>query len=241
MLASPRNFLRFLAALALTCSLAAPADAAVITQTQNQNFNVNTGVQNLSWNQFNPALGTLLSVEYFVNGTLTGSFQVQNQSANASITARNSQTFMFTQFLGAGAPAAFAGGTLAPISTTPLTDLAGTSIAPSSTQIFTLTGPQALTVPSTNLTPSAAYFTGLGTVNSNIEQLPSVNVTGGVFQVDMSGLNVNGIATLIYRYEDGIAAVPEPSTVAFAGFGLLAFAAKRFRSKKRAKSAPVAA
>lgn len=241
MFATPQTVQRFLAALLLSCSFAASADAAIITITQDRNFNVNLGAQVLNWNQFDSGLGTLLSIEYFVDGTLTGSFQVQNQSNTTVATARNSQSSLATQFLGAGAPAAFGGTALMPIDTLPPTDLVGTTIPVSSTQVFTLTGPQNLTVPLTNLTASAAYFTGLGTVNSNIEQIASVTVNGAQVSFDMSGLNVDGTASLVYRYDDGIAAVPEPSTVAFAGIGMLAFAAKRFRSnKKRAKAAPVA-
>lgn len=242
MLATPQMIRRFLAALVLACSFAASADAAIITQTQNNPFNVTTAPQTLNWNQFNAALGTLTSVEYFVNGTLTGSFTVTNSSTTSAITARNSQSVFLNVFTGAGAPSPFAGLTLSPISTTPLTNLVGTSIPASSAQVFTLTGPQALTVPSTDLTAfGAGYFTGVGTVSSDIEQIPNVTVSGGLFSVDMSALNANGIATLIYRYDDGIATVPEPSTVAFAGIGLVAFAAKRFRSKKGVKTAPVSA
>lgn len=240
MFATPKTVQRFLAAFVLCCSFAGSADAAIMTQTQNNPFSVNIGTQTLTWNQFNPLLGTLLSVEYFVNGTLTGSFSVTNFSTTAGITARNSQTSFLNDFQGPGAPATFTGSTLTPISTTPLTDAVGYvipfNVAGNFQQVFTLTGPQAMSVPLTNLTSSAAYFTGAGTVSSLIEQQPNVSVTGGVFAVDMSGLNTAGTASLRYTYDDSTRAVPEPSAVAFAGAGLIALAAKRFRNKKRAKA-----
>jgi hypothetical protein len=245
MFATPRTVQRFLAAVVLSCSLAGSADAAIMTQTQNLPFTINLATQPMVWNQFNPALGTLLSVEYSVAGIMSGSFTVTNLQTNAPITAQNSQNAIRNQFTGAGAPAVFFGTTVSPVTTTPLTDALGTvipfNLAGNYQEVFTLPGTQGLNVAATDLTASAAYFTGVGTVNSTIGQLPNVSVTGGVFQVDMAGLNTAGTATLTYRYDDGAAAVPEPSTVVFAGAGLVALAARRFRTKKAAKAALPAA
>lgn len=240
MFATPRTVQRLLAAVVISCSLAGSADAAIMTQTQTLPFSVNLASQAMVWNQFNPLLGTLLSVEYSVLGTMRGSFTVTNLQTNAPITAQNSQNALRNQFTGAGAPAVFFGTTVSPVTTTPLTDALGTvipfNVAGNYQEVFTLPGTQGLNVPLTNLTASSAYFTGVGTVNSTIGQLPNVSVTGGVFQVDMAGLTTDGEATLVYTYDDSTRAVPEPSTVVFAGFGLAALAAKRFRFKKRAKA-----
>jgi len=214
------------------------APAAIITQIQTRPFSISSEVQDFSWNQFNPMQGTLLSVEYYVDATLSGSFSVTNLSTFRSVTLRNSQNVFENTFTGAGAPAMFPGTTLAPIPTNPLTDTIGTVVPPSPNGNFVQTfsvspTPQPLSVPLINLTFASAYFTGLGTINSTITQFPEVNVAGSRFEVDMLGLVATGNARLIYHFDDTGRAVPEPNLVLLAGAGVATFVIMRFRRKTR--------
>jgi hypothetical protein len=238
---SSRTLGRVFCCLAIAFAIESrPANAAIITQTQTRSFSISSGAQSFSWNQFNPALGTLLSVEYRVDARLTGSFFVINLSTNQNITVRNSTNVFENTFTGAGAPATFLGSVLGPIPTSPVTNATGTVVpfSPSgvSVQTFVVTpSPQTMSVPLTNLTSSAAYFTGLGTVNSSLTQFPDVSVTGSAFGVNMAGLVSAGDATLIYRYDDSPLAVPEPSSLLLAGLGIGTFGLKRLRNRKLAR------
>lgn len=219
------------------------AQAAIITQTQVRPFSISAEEQIFSWQQFNPMLGTLLSVEYQVDATLSGSFSVTNLSTSRNVTLRNSQNFFENAFIGAGAPAIFPGTTLTPIPTNPVTDAIGTVVpfSPSGSfvQVISVSPtPQPLSVTLTDLTFASTYFTGLGTINSTIAQFPEVNVTGSRFEVDMHDLIAAGEARLIYRFDDTGRAVPEPSTALVAGAGLATFAILRFRRKAQLRIAP---
>lgn len=217
------------------------AHAAIVTQTQIQPFSVSFTEKSLSWFQFNPALGTLLSVEYRVDAELSGSFIVTNLHTIQSIRAHNSENFFDNAFIGPGAPPAFPGSVLTPIPTDPLTDSIGTVIPANSSgtafQVFTVSpSPQPMSVPLTDLTFASAYFTGVGSITSTVADFPDVEVTGGLFVVDMRGLVASGNATLIYRYDNMNRVVPEPNSAVMFGVGVVAFAVRRFRGKASRRS-----
>lgn len=238
MLAYPS--LRF-AALTLvfaTGLLASPrqSGAALIVE-QTQNFSLTgTTVHNLTWNQFDPSLGTLTNVLYSVNGVLSGSFNVTNSNLTETADVSESRNRFSTQFQGAGAPALFLGPQFTPIATTPPSGdppFGGSTIAANTMQQFVIsTDPEQvmehLDVP---LFGSAAYFTGLGTVSQNLSQSPAVTVTGANVSLDMGGVMTDGTATLIYVYETTV--IPEPLSVAFSGLLIGGGALVQYRRKRR--------
>jgi len=222
-------------AVLLVMGSARPADATLITVTQVRDFDINLGVQSLNWNQHDRWFGVLTSVLYSVDGELTGSFVCTNLSTLPA-TVRNSSNFFEIDFVGSTAPDTFPGSTIT-IPTSPLTDSVGTIVGPGVSQLFTIVGNPALVVPEVELISFIDYFTGTGTINSNISQTPQVTMSGDNFTVNMGNVRTVGTATLIYVY-DSSTAIPEPFTVAFTG-GIIGFGA--LAGWRRRRSAAVRA
>lgn len=218
--------------LCVTCIPVASANTLSISQT---NAFIVTGTSSpfsINWQQFDPALGQLTDVLFSISGSASGSFSLTNNDVEFSILASNPRDRLRFAFSGVGSPS---------LITSPATVLATVSpsmpftVQADTTDTFTLTSPQALTaVSGTSLFSAKAFFTGVGTVASTVNQSPLLTqTTDGITGTEnYSSLSSAGAATLTYVY-----AVPEPPAIMLAGLGVVgAVVADRTRRLRRTRA-----
>ena len=189
------------------------AAVPVIYLSQTNTFSVNPS-QTLSWNQFDPSLGTLTGITFEANSGLTGSFTVSNLGSS-SMNARRSQAENIFEFLGSGSPGLVFSDSLSPIVTTPVSNNTGTTIGAGQSQIFTIAAGQGLALPSTDFFSYATYFTGAGSVLSAASMAINITSTGASYIVNSDAAKTEGSAILTYIYQ-----VPEPSSGALLMLGI---------------------
>jgi len=214
----------------ITLFLSTACYAGTITQTRQ--FSISSEIQDMSWDQFNPSLGKLLSVEYRLHAMLSGSLFIKNLSEVQFATLENSKNIFENVFIGDGAPELFTGSSMIPIETVPTA--ASMRIAPGSTQMFIVPSNPApeLYVPLTDLTVWSSYFTGYGTISSTVAQYPEVIVTGSEFYADTSPIIAIGEAQLTFNYDNSPQTVPEPQTILISSLGFLgSFVYRKFKRK----------
>jgi hypothetical protein len=212
------------------------AQAVIIFQSQNYS-NVGSTAALLTWNKFDLNLGTLTAITLESTGTLSGSYDVDNLDVSdpATLTQNTTGRIRLT-FSGVGAPALINGSLISPLSTTP-TSTSGQTIAPSSSETFTLTsgfGANESTF-SSNQLANAAYYSALGggTFNSSLSRLVSLSVSGTDFDTHTATVVAGGTINLTYEYTPvGPAPIPEPGTWAAAALLVGGAAFARWRKRK---------
>lgn len=202
--------------------------------SQNYN-NVGATAQLLTWNKFDLNLGTLTKITLEEVGILSGSYSVTNGDVDpANLTANTSGRIRLT-LTGPGAPAFINGSLVSPISTSPAS-VSGTSIDPTSTQVFTLLSGIGVNESSfsSNQTANSAYYSAIGggTFGSSLSRLIIVGVSGADYSINTASALAGGTINLTYEYTPS-AAVPEPGT--WAAAALLAGGAAFMRRRKRVK------
>ena len=178
---------------ALYLSAFSGAHAAVLSISQTNNFvDVNaTNSPTLTWQQFNPSLGTLTGINFSVSGYLSGSFNVAAGAANVQVEDSSSR-YRFS-FDGTNGPGTVNSANIIPIPTTPQSDI-GYQIALNTNQTFTINNGNNLSYASLardwfNSPNFVTYFTGTGSVSSIVTQILSVSTTGGSYTLnsDLAG------------------------------------------------------
>jgi len=198
----------------LSCGIAAGQAQGSVTYDAAYSISADS-YQILTFNQFDPSLGTLTGISFQLTDVLKGSFIVDN-SAGSTATVRNSSDYGQFIFSGAGAPGTLNTSMLSPVPTTPATDFSGTAIPPTSSQTFNITT-TSLTTLNSDLSASASYFTGTGTVSGYVVDNFNVSVSGGSYSVDSVLTTASGLGSVTYYYS--VTPAPEPSTLALAGLG----------------------
>lgn len=203
--------------IASAMAISPPAFADTINQSQSFS-NLSDSSIPLTWNQFNPSLGTLTGISLIINGSTTGFFTVFNSDQIDPATLSNPKDRLRLTFTGSGSPTAQQ-TTQVGLSTTPPMPFV---LPQDSSASFSLSpDPQFLGSVTNSLFSFSSYFTGLGTLSSSLAQpftLTSDN--SGYTTVDYSTMFASGSVSLIYTFQ----AVPEPSTyVTFgiSGIGML--------------------
>ena len=213
------------------------AQAAIIFQTQNYS-NVDATAASLTWNKFDLSLGTLTAITLEATGILSGSFSVTNDDVDpANLTANTSGRIRLT-LQGPGAPAFINGSLVSPISTSPAS-VSGTSIDPTSTQVFTLLSGIGVNGSSlsSNQTANSAYYSAIGggTFDSLLSRLIVVGVSGADYSINTGSALAGGTINLTYEYTPvGPAPIPEPGTWAAAALLVGGAAFARWRKRKSA-------
>lgn len=223
-------------ALGLVASLALPAVAE--TSFQDKPYTVvgtsgTAATESLTWDKFDPTLGTLTGVSLSIGGTASGSVSVSNTDVDALNLFDFFNRVRLT-FGGTGSKPAAQTATNTALVSSPLIPTApGTySLAGESTQGFSLSpATQELSGLSNNLDAFLAYFTGPGTFTTSLIQLPAIaSSNSGFTTIDNSGLSAYGMVSIVYTYQP----VPEPSTYALAAIGLGVAGFVRNRRRKAA-------
>lgn len=216
------RLLSITAALALVALLATPAMAETSFQDQPYSVVGTTGTaatQSLTWDKFDPTLGTLTGVSLSIGGTASGSVSVTNNDVDP-INLFDFFNRVRLTFSGTGSkPGAQTSTNTALVSSPVIPTSPGTyPLAGETTQPFSLNpGSQELSGLSNNLDAFVAYFTGPGTFTTSLIQLPAIGSSNSGFTtVDNAGLSAFGMVSIVYTYQP----VPEPSTYALAAIGL---------------------
>lgn len=179
---------------------------------------------------FNPSLGTLTQVQIVLNGDVGGSAGYENTSttSTSSVTLNLSSTIVLTgpnSLLIDVVP--LANFSIPAVPGVPIydgfSDYAGTSGA----TLTNLTGSAMDMDTITNPGDLLAYYTGLGTISFPVTATGS-SLGGGSGNINTSFSSTAGASIEItYTYD---VAIPEPSSVAIVGLGIIGtLAARRFR------------
>lgn len=222
------------AALGIVAVLTVPASAE--TSFQDKPYSVvgtsgSASSQTLTWDKFDPSLGTLTGVSLSIGGTASGSVSVTNTDVDALNLFDFVNRIRLT-FSGTGSkPGSQTTTNTALVSSPVIPTSPGTySLAGESTQGFALNpGSQTLSGLSNNLDAFLAYFTGPGAFTTSLVQLPAIGSSNSGFTtVDNAGLLAAGMVSIVYTYQP----VPEPSTCALAAVGLAVAGFVRARRRK---------
>ena len=226
-----KKLLTILAAATLAIS---SAQAAIIFQTQNYS-NVGATAAPLTWNKFDLNLGTLTAITLEATGILSGSYDVDNlDPADPATLLQNTTGRIRLTLLGPGAPTLINGSLISPLSTSPAST-SGQSIAPNTSQTFTLLSGSGVNESSfsSNQLANAAYYSALGggTFNSSLSRLVNLSVNGTVFDADTGLVLAGGTINVTYEYTP-VGAIPEPGTWAAAALLVGGAAFARWRKRK---------
>lgn len=203
--------LRTAAALLLAACAAAIgptgfAGAATITQTFPITI-TGSNTQGFTWNQFDPALGTLTGITFSMSGTVSGSFTVTNTSEDDTVQLSNPADRLRMVFSGTGTKPTNQLTSQLPLLLSPSMSGTGFTLGVSGTQLFTLDPASQVFSPlSSELFAVSNYFIGLSTVSSIANQSFTITTSGGVTMTDLAALQSQGVAALVYTYS---AIVPE--------------------------------
>jgi len=218
------KYTKTLIALAFAAALGAEGRAAgpLVYLAQTNSFIVNPAAT-LNWNQFDSNLGTLTGITFNVNAGISGSFTVQNFDSATSLQVTDSTSRLRFQFSGTGSPGSVFNEYIEPIPTSPSSDASGSTVGASSSQVFAINaGTQYADLTRDFFPSSQAYFTGLGTVSSAVQQFLLITSTGENYNLNSGNTKSSGTAVLTYIYQ-----VPEPSAASLLIFGLGGLAALR--------------
>jgi hypothetical protein len=170
------------------------------TLTQTVSANVDGDGVAFSFNQFNPALGTLNSVTVTILSSVDSNyFSVANDN-NTSLSVKTPKDY-FTLFDHYNNVSIYDGSNVTLI-TTPPTSGAGYSLAKNSSQIFTVVPTSLInnTPVNIDLTADAAAYIGTGSINFGAIIAPNITISGGTATIDMSTVINNTTLVLTYTY-----------------------------------------
>lgn len=184
----------------------------------NDTKNVDSDGEIFSFNQFNPALGTLTAIDLWINSSVpSGSALVTNNSPTAHVTIRHIRSALeMDPDVGLG----FAGytGSIVDLNTTPTAKNPNNFVlAASSSQAFTMNSSQSL-IGGTNQqfsisSGSFGSYLGGGTVSFFGLASITLNTIGTTYAVDSTAYYSATNVSLRYTYTPS-APVPEPGQVA---------------------------
>ena len=204
--------LKLLTLLAFTINFGAETRAVtLVTLSQTNSFALSgANVASLSWNRFNPSLGTLTGITFGASFDYSGSFTAINNSSSARTVSYIAAYLQFNFFGQAPGDGIYGlQGTETIISTSPSS---GTTVPGNSSRVFTILSGQTLAFPSVDwVSDYRGYFTGTGTVDGDASVFLQVSGSGYL----PTNTSANGSAILTYTYQ-----VPEPSALSLLAVGL---------------------
>lgn len=184
----------------------------------NDTINVDSDGELFSFNQFNPALGTLTAIDLLINSSVpSGSALVTNNSHSANVTIRHIRS---TLEIDPDAGLGFAGytGPIVDLNTNPIAKFPSAFVlAPSASQVFSMDSSQSLIGGATQefsiSSGSFGSYLGGGTVSFFGLATITLNTIGTTFAVDSTSYYSLTNASLRYTYTPS-SPVPEPGQVA---------------------------
>ena len=186
-------------------------------------FSLSPGSTTVNLSQFDPSLGTLISVELFLSGTEQADVTAENDGVSGGSMSANLSGSLQGKGPGAIAPIV----TLLMSTSGGPVSVAGTDGTPGSGPDFhdfgTLSDSQS---DSTSTTSNLPTYTGLGTVAFQISGSGGFSVSGvSDSTIHVTNFGASGEASVVYTYTP----VPEPASIVLAAVGLLGIAALRRR------------
>lgn len=207
----------------------APASAAIISQTQSIGMQISNWSYSLVFNKFNPALGTLTAVNFTLDGAIQGTIFVENKSKKAAVVTSNLSAQITltrpdtTQIVVALPPAVPFIDALAKYDL--VTNYAGPSGVTHSGIFSQQTVSHTSPLPNSDLVD----FTGLGTISLPITATATSFISGpGTMS---AGVTTEASADVTVEYVYNSNSVPEPTSLALFGSGLIALGAFTRRRK----------
>ncbi len=230
------NFSKFAILLAISASTAVAA-----TESYTDSQTIDTSGVSFTFNQFNPALGSLSAVDVIINSSVPGGsfFFTKTGAGSSTFTSFNAGIQVYSDNF-----TVFDNATTRSLSATPVAGN-GTflSASPLNNRTFNVSGSQSLiaATPTTESISSGNWsdFTGLGTITLYGLFNASATATGSNVTANYTNLSAATSLTVQYTYTVAPAPVPEPGQVAaslllLGGIGAYVFI------KRRKKSAPAA-
>jgi hypothetical protein len=200
------------------------ADAAVLEETENFSLNsiFDSSPSNLTFDQFNPSLGTLTGVDFVLDSTPTTIVSVENNSEAIGATSSAEAIGTFEVEFTSGGD--FAG----PVDIFATVSCDSNFCTDSNDGLFFGTFPV-----------NISGFTGLGTFDSLLRfflsQAQVMSCEGGPCFADGS-VQWNGSLTVRYTYDAVGGSVPVPGTLALLGVGLAGLGFLGWRRNERRTS-----
>lgn len=197
-------------------ALGATASAASVSYNTNFSFPLSPGSQNVSLPQFNPSLGTLVSVTL----GLQANVQAQVTAENDSNIGGNMGVDLTGLIKAAGPSLSTTAGitqSAGPVAVGATDGVGGSG--PDFVNFGLISGSDSAT---NSLLSGLAPYIGLGNVSIAVSGNGGFAVNGvSDSTIQVSSFGANGIAEVTYNYNP----VPEPGTLALAGMGALALVA----------------
>ena len=201
-------------------SVAASVSSFAASVSYSSNFGSSTTTFNTTTplSQFDPALGILTSITFFISGSSSGSVSVTNNSGFDDFYNVNIATTLRMR-----TPANVVLTQVTPVFNDPALFVAnGTTVTESNTS--------AVATNSSTIFSGFAPYTGLGTVNFNVLGTGSSTAAGSTPNVVTSTTSAIGFDRVTYNYN--LTGVPEPATMGLLGSALLGLGFLKFRTKK---------
>ena len=219
------SFLRtaLVATTALALSFGAAQAASVSfsgsTPTAPGTFTTTNFTNPISFSKFNPALGTLTSIDFTLAGGISGSIKLESQDAQAATLTSNLGATITLQRPD-GSSLAFTTPTAA------FTDRVGPNdgtIDFGGTSGVTHAGITAngSTAASSATAADLALFSGTGNISLLVNAVATSNGSGAGNLIQQFQTAARADATVTYNYTAATTTVPEPASMALLGAGLI--------------------